>query len=66
MRHARAVLTILGLIAAVVGLLWIAQGTGWLGWPAASPMIGSRMWSDYGAALAVAGLLMILLSRRLR
>jgi hypothetical protein len=66
MRRAHSFLTALGVLLALVGLLWIGQGFGYVRWPSSSFMIGERSWADYGSALTVAGLLLILLARRLR
>lgn len=66
MRIARAALIAFGTLAVAMGLLWIGQGLGYVAWPASSFMIGSRTWVNYGSALAVAGLLAILIARRLR
>lgn len=66
MRTLRPVLLILGVLAALMGMVWIGQGLGFITWPASSFMLGRRVWVDYGAGLAIAGLLLILLSRRLR
>jgi hypothetical protein len=60
----KTVLLILGLIALLVGLLWIGQGTGVVHWPASSFMIDQRPWVLRGAILAVVGLILILVARR--
>lgn len=65
MRTFRVILFVFGTIAALMGLLWIGQGFGYIQWPASSFMLDQRVWADYGAALAVAGLLMLLIARRL-
>lgn len=65
MRNLRPILAVLGVLMALMGLLWIGQGFGTVSWPASSFMIGQRQWVDYGAALAVAGLLILLFARRL-
>jgi hypothetical protein len=57
-------LLILGLLALLMGLLWIGQGTGVVHWPASSFMIDQRPWVLRGAILAVVGLILILASRR--
>ncbi len=49
-----------------MGALWIAQGLGYVDWPRSSFMLGRAVWADYGTGLAVFGLLLILLGRRLR
>ena len=62
----RSVLMVIGVLATLMGLLWIGQGLGYIHWPASSFMLDQRPWADRGAALAVLGLLLILVSRRLR
>jgi len=57
-------LLILGLLALLMGLQWIGQGTGVVHWPASSFMIDQRPWVLRGAILAVVGLILILASRR--
>jgi uncharacterized membrane protein len=57
-------LVVLGVIAVVIGLLWIGQGTGYIPWPRSSFMISQIRWAYYGAALAIIGLVMIIYSRR--
>ncbi len=66
MRSARPVLIAVGVLMALMGLLWIGQGLGYVHWPASSFMLDQRPWADRGAALAVAGLLLILVARRIR
>ena len=54
-----------GIIAILVGLIWIGQGTGYFPYPSSSFMINDVAWAYYGAALAVAGLVAVAVSRRL-
>jgi hypothetical protein len=65
-RALRPVLLVLGVLAALMGLLWIGQGLGYVHWPQSSFMLDQRPWADRGAVLAAIGLLLILVSRRLR
>jgi hypothetical protein len=60
----RALLLVLGIAAVLMGLLWIGQGTGYVNWPRSSFMISEIQWAWYGTALAIAGVLVLLLSRR--
>ena len=60
----RAVITILGILALLMGLLWIGQGTGYIHWPASSPMLDQRIWTLWGALLAVVGIVVIRIGRR--
>lgn len=64
MRGIRMIGLIVGLIAAVIGLVWIGQGTGIFPYPASSFMINQAPWIYRGIALAVAGLIVIIWSRR--
>jgi uncharacterized membrane protein len=61
---ARRILTVIGVLMALMGALWIGQGLGYIRWPASSFMLSQRVWADYGAALAAAGLLLVLAARR--
>ena len=60
----RTLLLILGVVALLIGLLWIGQGTGTINWPQSSFMIRQMQWAYYGAALAVVGLILIWRGRR--
>jgi hypothetical protein len=55
----RGLLTTLGILALLIGLLWIGQGTGIVAWPQSSFMISQIQWAYYGAALAVVGLILV-------
>ncbi|OWK31643.1 hypothetical protein [Sphingomonas dokdonensis] len=66
MRRWRPVLFALGAVLAVLGLLFIGQGLGYVQWPRSSFMLDQRVWADRGAGVAVIGLLLILVARRLR
>jgi hypothetical protein len=60
----KILLLIVGTVALLLGLLWIGQGTGLVHWPASSFMIDQTPWALRGAALAVAGVALILAARR--
>jgi hypothetical protein len=60
----RIALIIVGLLAVAMGLLWIGQGLGLILWPASSFMLNQPKWSWYGTALAVAGLIVLIVARR--
>jgi hypothetical protein len=55
---------IVGILALLIGLLWIGQGTGIVAWPQSSFMISQIQWAYYGAALAVVGLILVCRGRR--
>ena len=62
----RRALVVIGTLCALLGLLWIGQGLGYIHWPASSFMLDQRPWADRGAAVAVLGLVLILAARRIR
>ena len=62
----RPILIVVGALCALMGFLWIGQGLGYVHWPQSSFMLDQRPWADRGAALAVLGLVLILVARRLR
>jgi hypothetical protein len=62
----RSAAIVIGVLCALMGMLWIGQGLGYIHWPQSSFMLDQRPWADRGAALAVFGLLLILVARRLR
>ncbi len=61
----RVLLLIVGALALAVGLLWIGQGTGYVPWPKTSFMINEMVWAYRGAGVAVVGLILIVVSRRI-
>jgi hypothetical protein len=65
MPQARNTLLSVGVIAILVGVIWIGQGTGYFPYPRSSFMINDVAWAYYGAALAVAGLVAVAFSRRI-
>jgi hypothetical protein len=60
----KILLTIVGVIALAMGLLWMGQGSGYIPWPASSFMISQFQWVYYGGGLALVGLLLIIFARR--
>lgn len=65
-RPLRSILLGIGVLATLMGGLWIGQGLGYIHWPVSSFMLDQRPWADRGAGLAVVGLLLILIARRIR
>ena len=62
----RALLLLIGVLAVLMGGLWIGQGTGVIMWPASSFMLADITWARNGAALAAVGAVLIWLARRKR
>lgn len=54
----------LGLLSVLVGAVWIGQGTGAFPYPASSFMINDPTWILWGAILAIIGVALVLLGRR--
>ena len=63
-KFVKILLTILGVLMVLMGGLWIGQGLNIIKWPETSFMIGVPQWSWNGMGLAIAGLVLIWLSRR--
>ncbi|MEO7814034.1 MAG: hypothetical protein ABIR87_01165 [Sphingomicrobium sp.] len=57
-------LTIAGVLALLMGLLWIGQGLGYVHWPASSFMLDQRPWALRGAILAAIGVGLLVYARR--
>lgn len=64
MAFARLLMTIIGTLAALMGLLWVGQGLGIIMWPSSSFMLADRQWAVNGAMLAALGLCVIWFARR--
>jgi len=64
MKILRPVLVVVGILAVLMGLLWIGQGTGLVMWPRESFMLAERQWAVNGAVLAGVGAVLLWLSRR--
>lgn len=60
----KIVLQIVGVLAVLMGLLWIGQGTGLVMWPKSSFMLDQRIWAVWGVLLAIAGVGCLVLSKR--
>ena len=59
----RTTLLVVGIVALLVGLVWIGQGTGTFPYPAASFMIRQIEWAYIGGVVAIVGLVLIWRSR---
>ena len=57
-------LLVVGVLAVLIGLIWIGQGTGYFPYPASSFMINQTPWAYYGAGLAVLGGIGVVVSGR--
>lgn len=66
MRSVRIVVGVVGVIMALMGLLWMGQGSGYFPYPAGNFMIDQSPWILRGAILFLVGLVVVWYSRRLR
>ncbi len=55
---------VIGALAILMGLLWMAQGSAIFPYPASSFMIDQSPWILYGAILALAGMVLVWWARR--
>lgn len=55
---------VIGALAILMGLLWMAQGSGNFPYPASSFMIDQSPWILYGAMLTLAGMVLVWWARR--
>jgi hypothetical protein len=65
MKHAKIPLLLVGILAGLIGLIWIGQGTGYFPYPSYSFMINQMPWVYRGAGLALLGVIAIVVSRRI-
>jgi uncharacterized membrane protein HdeD (DUF308 family) len=59
----RSLLAPFGLVVVLVGLVWTAQGIGWLG---GSAMSGKTLWAVIGPLVAIGGIAMVVIGLRRR
>jgi len=59
MKIIRIILSILGCLMVLLGLVWIGQGSGYFPYPAESFMVNQTAWIYWGIILAVAGLVVL-------
>jgi hypothetical protein len=60
----KTLVLVLGVLAMLVGLVWIGQGSGYFPYSKSSFMIDQRPWIWWGLLLAAAGAVVVFYSRR--
>lgn len=60
----QTLLTIVGVVLLIAGLVFMGQGSGYFPYPAESFMVNETRWIYYGGGIALIGLLVIVLARR--
>ena len=59
----KAPLMLIAIIVLAAGLFFMAQGAGYIRWPAESFMVGRTQWIYYGGGIAIVGLVLIVIAR---
>jgi hypothetical protein len=59
----QTLLTVVGIIALIAGLVFMGQGSGYFPYPASSHMISQTRWIYYGGGIALVGLILLILAR---
>ena len=62
----RLVLTVIGSLMVLLGLVWMGQGSGFFPYPAESFMINQTPWIYWGLLLTALGLIVLFVSRKVR
>ncbi|MBY3120522.1 hypothetical protein [Rhizobium laguerreae] len=62
----RTVGYVVGLLMILLGLIWIAQGSGYFPYPASSFMINQSIWILWWSIMAAAGIAVTVIISRLR
>ena len=60
----KTLVALVGVLATLMGLLWIGQGLGLVHWPASSFTIAHTQWAVYGTILAAISVAALWWSRR--
>jgi hypothetical protein len=60
----KALLTLLGIILLLAGLVFMGQGSRYFPYPAESFMVGAPQWIYYGGGIAAVGLLLLIIAWR--
>jgi hypothetical protein len=56
-------LTIVGAVLLIAGLVFMGQGSGYFPYPASSHMISQTRWIYYGGGIALVGLIVLVIAR---
>ncbi len=64
MTKLKPILLVVAAFATLIGIIWIGQGTGYFPYPASSFMIADPTWAYNGAALAIVGILAVIVLLR--
>jgi hypothetical protein len=59
----QTLLTVVGIVALIAGLVFVGQGSGYFPYPRSSHMISQTRWIYYGGGIALVGLILLILAR---
>ena len=60
----KTLLVFFGMLVCAAGIFFAGQGVGYINWPANSFMISNIRWIYYGGAIAVVGILLVVIALR--
>jgi hypothetical protein len=60
----KTLLLLFGRLICAAGIFFAGQGVGYINWPANSFMISNIRWIYYGGAIAVVGILLVVIALR--
>jgi hypothetical protein len=60
----KSLLTIVGIILLLSGLIFMGQGSHYFPYPAKSFMVGASQWIYYGGGIAVVGVVLLVIAWR--
>ena len=61
----KTLLTVVGVILLLSGLVFMGQGSRYFPYPAESFMVGASQWIYYGGGIALVGLILLIIAWRL-
>lgn len=61
----KTLLILIGIILLLSGLVFMGQGSRYFPYPAESFMVGASQWIYYGGGIALVGLVLLVVARRL-
>lgn len=61
----KTLLTVVGVILLLSGLVFMGQGSRYFPYPAESFMVGAPQWISYGGGIAIVGLILLVIAWRL-
>lgn len=60
----KSLLTIIGVVLLLAGLVFMGQGSRYFPYPAESFMVGASQWVYYGGGIAIVGLVLLVIAWR--